>query len=288
MRKFLSLFVAVVFVSVAAISAKAAVVASTGPTTAKFVAFAEFAAGGTFSFTLKKAAIGGMPTPADPPATLIDWRKADNTTNLDEVAAGVDGWRSSYVYAELAQDMAPGTMVVIYTDNWNSTSTYKYGSGASSATVNSLVEWANGAGTNNNGLPLLWTIKSQNDLANSVAISTIGAVKLTKLADMKWFDTTTQPSFAVNVVRDKFGTGTGNKFTNVDTVVALVNGLVSGFNVGARDSAYIPQDPLANAWWWGSTPGETYRMFFASNFASARRGFRYVTDTLTIEIKAQP
>ncbi|MCL2145254.1 MAG: hypothetical protein FWH43_07190 [Endomicrobia bacterium] len=275
MRKLLGFLVAAVFVATAATSAMAITITTdtTGNGKGFFQAEWSFIQTGdaSFGFELLRMA-GNKPAPGDVAAPKIDWQ------NVVNVVAGSDTFRPSFVYAKIAnQAYTANTTVLFYTDNVNPPSSitdpYKYVIVSTAAiyedgsadSLNALVE-KDGAGQNtssgNSTLPLSFRLHTQDSIDNG----TFNVMNAN-------FSNNTDPSTTLEqsggnmfFVTDKSSTG----FDPLDYAVLSKTG-------GMKEWDYYANSGV-----------EDWYMFFASNFRTARMGYSYGTDALTVELIVTP
>ena len=320
MRKLLGFLVAAVFVTAVASSAMAQavniVLTSTTPGTgqkASFMAEVIFTVSGNFGFVLRKAADGALPnTATDGSYTKVDWLNKAGANLISGVAPQTPGWKNSQVYAEVTNELNPGTSVQFYTENATSGDEYQYHASADLMNINPLVETVGGAATPNHGLPLAYVFVSSETvytLPKSTEI-TKGGAPLTSIANVHIMDNDgTDQSLYAWFVKDKarvmrpFGTNWvdpvnpligdpgDTAYTKKDATIALNNALQRGNRAVPRspyladnvtpDPGYNTANPTGSFWY---VPAEKAFMFFSTNFENALGGFKYGTNTLTLEM----
>ena len=262
MRKLWLLLIGLLVFTAAAQAQERTISASSA--TMSFIAFAEFPAAGTFGVRLVFANLTQMPDGYPSDSSSIHWSNNINPsvgTNLG--TAGVDKYVNSQVYAILNNQLAPGMRVIAYTNNATSSYTYKHGAGADKDTLDPLAEWsAATGGTNSNGVPLAYTIMSSATLWTATDRSTAPASYIRRIGDINISNTA---AYGTNFVMDK----ARNDYAPSN--VANIDGYFAGYGAGPGEEHF-------------ANDGTPYYMFFSSNFVSARRGFRYITDTFTFEI----
>jgi hypothetical protein len=276
MRKLLGLLVAAVVVTAAAGSAMAVNLSTATPNdkTAFFSAEVFFYQTGaaSFGFTLKKMAGVKPAVASDPEVSKIDWVGEQNIT------AGVDAFKASKVYAQITNAAYTAkTKVLFYTSNSTptltdqqykytlDTSTPAYGKG-SPQTINALVEKDGATGDN------------------------------------------TSEGFATLPLSYKvFVASTTDADGGFDYATAAVGGTVFYLTDKAKTAKPIgPGDPASDAYsdeyatistpsgmrtWdigFSNADVTNWYFLFASNFANARNGYSYGTDSLTVELVVEP
>ncbi|MDR1695875.1 MAG: hypothetical protein LBR69_04515 [Endomicrobium sp.] len=295
MRKFLGLLLAVVFVTAAAGSAMAARTVSLSSTTGTllglFSAEHSFIQTGnaTFGFDLFRMA-ANKPADGDAEAEKIDWQ------GVADIKAGSDTFKASKVYAKITnQAYTVGTIVMLYTDNANKagatlpegaylytlTSTNTAYNIGSSQTINALVEKGGSGMTSsgNNTLPLSFRIEQK------------------ALVDDGAYDVTTANFSDNGNTSEALGVTGGALFYVTDKSKAAkpASGTEGqpGYDPasGAFDEEYATISKTAGMKIWSTydrADVNDWYFFFASNFARARAGHSYGTDTLTVELVVTP
>lgn len=304
MRKLLGLLVAVAFVATATTAFAQSISLSTitaGSTSQKdtFMAEVVFDVSGTFGFVLKKADDAALPKSGDTAAAKVDWIKKDGSTFIDGVAPGAPGFINSQVYAEVKNDLAVGTSVQFYTDNFNATGEYKLNAAADKRNINPLVESVGGSATTNFGLPLAYVFLSSEtvfDVAASTNITMNPAQQLEKISDIHIMnaDGTNQSIYAffvkdstrtVRPANTNYPGDAGDvAYSKKDATIALNNVTQRGNRAVAKsntDPAYTAGTPTGEFWY---VPADTAYMFFSTNFTDAVGGFKYGTEDLTLEM----
>lgn len=285
MRKLLGFFVAAVFVATAASSAMAVpvnILLSTGAggtTSSKFTAEVAWLTAGTFGFQLKYLSSGNsaLPTPLNT-ATAEEVAWLGTYVVANPPTPGTPGFVKSYVYGEIANELSPGAKILFYTDNTNGTDYIFPGSVSTVTSLGTMIEVAPGATTasgTGRKIDLAYRILSAAQFAAAgagsteeanVAAATIDEIEIgTPLTppydayygtyfvkDLAMYDNTTAAKDAVY-----------NKIANGEGTRAGDNGAGVVHNIDVGTTAY---------------------MFFAANFETARKGFKYGTDTLTVEV----
>ena len=299
MRKILGFLVAAAVVATAASSAMAQTaitLTSTNPVAglgqkASFQAEVTFTLGGTFGFVLKRAADNALPAPTDAGAAKVDWfQTAAPTALITGVAPGAAGFINSQVYAEVTNELAPGTTVQFYTENTSvAAGEYSYGAGFSAADINPLVESVGGAGTANNGLPLAYVFVSSEtvyDVAISTHLTAAGAV-LSNIADVHIMDNAGgNQSIYAWFVKDQARTGADGYEKKYATIALnTASGVMGNGNRAVAkdttDAAFVAGTPSGEYWY---VAADKAFMFFSTSFADAVGGFKYGTNTLTLEM----
>ena len=279
MRKLLGLLAAAVFVTASAGSALAInLTTATVGTTNLAVFSAEHAffqtGSASFGFSLHRMT-GQKPTSfaTENTAQKIDWE------DVSDIVAGVNAFKASKVYAKVVNKAyTAATFVRIYTDNTNvnltttqykytiDSSTIPYGDG-SAQTINALVE------------------KSGSTKANT------SSGNFTLPLSYKILIASTTDTGNYNVATDAIPAGAGEVFYVTDKAKTAKPQNGEDLASDAYSSSYATiSSPEGMRTWdigFSNADVENWYMFFASNFAKARNGYSYGTDSLTIELDVE-
>jgi hypothetical protein len=265
MRKFLGFLVVAAVLVFAGSSAFA-------QSATKFTAEIVLAASSTsFSVSIKNMT-GNIPASGDAVAPKVTW--ASNTFDANganlAVLIGSTTWVTSKTYADIqCSGIAAGQIVQFYTDNANSTTTYKYAAGISTANATAMAAMSGSTiPTVNAGLPISYTI---SDSSSMVAGGT-NSVTMFNLAT----DTSPAHAFAYGV----YGV-LDHLVIAADTTTTSTSYSTIGTNLGLRYG-----NDATNTFYQYSSTNENY-MFFATTLNSAQRGNAYGTDTLTFAVVNQ-
>ncbi|MCL1972516.1 MAG: hypothetical protein FWG57_05960 [Endomicrobia bacterium] len=297
MRKILGFLVAAAVVATVAGSAMAQTaitLTSTNPAAglgqkASFQAEVTFTLGGSFGFVLKRAADNALPASSDTGAVKVDWfQTSAPTTLITGVAPGAAGFINSQVYAEVTNELSPGTAVQFYTENTSAAAgEYSYGVGFSTTDINPLVESAGGVGTANNGLPLAYVFVSSEtvfDVNVSTHLTAAGSV-LSNIAGVHIMDNMgDNQSLYAWFVKDKAREG-ADGYSKIYATIALntATGVMgNGNRVLARPAVQATPGTPSGEYWY--VAADKAFMFFSTSFAQAVGGFKYGTNTLTLEM----
>lgn len=303
MRKVLGLLVAAVFVASVASVALAQIDSS-----ATFRAEISFdSTNTTFGFTLKKVAAGNaLPTPAsDSAVQTIEWAdpfekiaagSGDSSGLNDNDPDSIPKQRIvvSKVYGELAfEGLQNGTSVQMYTENERSAQNpladneYRFDANVSTWNIGALAPLQKSTQTVDlPALPLIYRIvdTSTNVITKVTGSSEIAEVPYVSISSMN------QVSLYENVwypAQNQVGTNYGQFYvedkadqngTDAYKTIADHNGIRVGFGATAGEVHYKEGPVSGNG---------NLLMFFGTNGYEARKGTKYGTDRLTVEIVAE-
>lgn len=265
MRKILSLLVAAVFVAGVSTAAFAQLGSNAYKAEVSFTGDSV-----SFAFALKRIATGNpKPASTDTAAALVDW------AGVAGVAPQTNAFKNSRVYAEIVNGInKPGVNVYFFTDNMNdpitsATDTYKYTGAA--ANIPAMVE--------KNASTKVISTGPEQGLGLAYKVYRDGADDYNALLDV------------ANIGFDKVDDGQGNMIDPYG-VFYVTDKSKPGYNTG--DALGYPKIACTegtrmgrDATSWHFVPslnGEKDFMFFSTNFASAKQGFSYGTNTLTVQV----
>ncbi|MDR2191741.1 MAG: hypothetical protein LBO62_02515 [Endomicrobium sp.] len=264
MGKLLGFLAVVIFVSCAA----AVGVAYAQTFNIPFTAEVSFAGAGTFGFTLYQSTSDALPngTAGESVSTnTINWADTGAT-------AGAAGYVNSRTYAVLEHDLNGSQAIFLYTDNVNGNK-YKFTStsvAANSAVVPSFVETAAPYTevdiVPSRAIDLAYIIISSSQYSDKNRSKSGNASGISGISDIKiGLDSSYNSLYGTGFVLDisKDGAGKGQVIANI-----------YGYWYGNADYDYYP--------------GVNTYMFFSAAFEKALKGFHYGTDSLTIELVANP